>query len=710
MNMHQLTQQLKSGDMEIMEVPFPLMGSGQLLVRNHYSVISAGTEGKNVADARKGYIAKAKSRQKELKMVIDSIKSEGLKKTYGVVMTKLEAPSPLGYSCAGEVIAVGSDVKDIVVGDYVACGGAGAYHSEIVSVYRNLCVKLPKEIALDQAAFTTIASIAIQGIRQADLRFGENCTIIGLGLIGLLTTKILSAAGIKAIGIDIDPQKVEKARSIGCDFAYERNLNGLVHTVFNQTAGHGTDAVIITAGTNSLDPVELAGELCRKKGKVVIVGAVPTGFSRANYYKKELDLRMSSSYGPGRYDLDYEEKGIDYPVGYVRFTENRNMQSFVDMLSSGKIDISDLISHRFKLEEAKSAYDMILAHQEPTIGLVLEYDITSELKRSVKLKDLSPVNSPLNISFIGAGNFAQNAILPRINGKCALRGIVTNEGNMTKYIAEKYGFSFCADDPAKIFEDEGTGTVFIVTRHNTHAMYATAALKAGKNVIVEKPMAMSMEELQQVKQAHEVAKGQLMLGFNRRFSPLTQTMQKMLPVGLPRAINIRINAGVVPADHWVHDPAVGGGRIIGEACHFIDLATHIASSKATTVQAIAMRQDPNLGDTVTINLSFENGSIANISYFSNGNKNVPKERIEVFCGTSCYLIDDFTLLSVTSEKGEQKFKLKTQDKGHSKQFDLVLDALKNGKPFPITFDDVYHSSLLTLLALESMAASRTITL
>jgi len=386
------------------------------------------------------------------------------------------------------------------------------------------------------------------------------------------------------------------------------------------------------------------------------------------------------------------------------------MQTFVDMLSSDKIDISDLISHRFKLEEAKSAYDMILAHQEPTIGLVLEYDITSELKRSVKLKDVSLANSPLNISFIGAGNFAQNAILPRINGKCTLRGIVTNEGNMTRYIADKYGFSFCADDPAKIFEDEGTGTVFIVTRHNTHAMYATAALKAGKNVIVEKPMAMSMEELQQVKQAHEVAKGQLMLGFNRRFSPLTQTMLKLLPLGLPRAINIRINAGVVPADHWVHDPAVGGGRIIGEACHFIDLATHIASSKATTVQAIAMRQDPNLGDTVTINLSFDNGSIANISYFSNGNKNVPKERIEVFCGTSCYLIDDFTLLSVTSEKGEQKFKLKTQDKGHSKQFDLVLDALKNGKPFPITFDDVYHSSLLTLLALESMAVSRTITL
>lgn len=708
--MHQLTQQLKSGDMQILEVPFPIMGPGQVLVRNHFSVISAGTEGKNVSDARKGYIAKAKSRQKEVRTVIESIKSEGFKKTYDVVMSKLEAPSPLGYSCAGEVIAVGSDIRDLEVGDYVACGGAGAYHAEIVAVNRNLCVKVPKSVSLEKAAFTTIASIALQGIRQADLRIGENCTIIGLGLVGLLTVQLLRASGIKTIGVDIDPQKVEKAISMGCDRPYSRNQNGLIQAIYNDTNGHGTDAVIITAGTSSLDPVELAGEICRKKGKVIIVGAVPTGFSRAHYYKKELDLRMSSSYGPGRYDADYEEKGIDYPIGYVRFTENRNMQTFIDLLEAERIDISGLITHRFKLDNAKEAYDLILSHEEPSIGILLEYNVEKELQTSVSLKNTEAVAGPLNISFIGAGNFAQNAVLPRIKGKCVFRGIATTEGNMSRYVAEKYGFAYCADDPEKILNDEQTGTVFVLTRHDTHAMFSVAALKAGKNVIVEKPLAMTFDELEQVKSAYDSSPGQLILGFNRRFSPLTQTLIKMLPKELPRAINIRINAGMVPSDHWVHDPTVGGGRIIGEACHFIDLATFLAGSKAGSVHATGMRQDPNLRDTVTINLSFENGSIANICYFSNGNKNVPKERIEVFCGSSYYLIDDFMSMTTITDKGEQKFKLKSQDKGHSKQFDLILAALETKQSFPIAFEEIYHSSLLTLLALESMSGSRSIQL
>lgn len=705
--MEQLTQQLKSGKMEILEVPFPVLGKRQILVRNHYSVISAGTEGKTVSDARKGYIAKAKSRQKEVKMVIDMIKSEGLKKTYDVVMNKLEAPSPLGYSCAGEVIAVGCDVKDLAVGDKVACGGAGAYHAEVVAVNRNLCVKVPENVDLKDASFTTIAAIAIQGIRQANLKFGENCTVIGLGLIGLLTVQILKAAGIKAIGVDIDPQQVEKALISGADKAFLRSQEGITPSIIDYTDGHGTDAVIITAGTSSLDPVEFAGEISRKKGKVVIVGAVPTGFSRVHYYRKELDLRMSSSYGPGRYDTEYEEKGKDYPIGYVRFTENRNMQTFIDLLASGKVDTEKFISHKFDLIDAPQAYDIILGKKEPVSGILLRYNPDKEASRRVKLSEPTMSSEKAaNIGFIGAGNFAQNAVLPRIKNKCNFVGIVTAEGNMSRYVADKYGFQYCAETPEKLLEDANIGTVFVLTRHDTHAEYSIKALNAGKNVVVEKPLAMNYSELVDIEKAFSQSGKGLMLGFNRRFSPLTEKLIKMFVPGQKMAINIRVNAGAVPPDHWVHDPKIGGGRIIGEACHFIDLAGFIAQSKAKTIHAITLVNKPILQDTVSINIEYENGSIANISYLSNGNKNVPKERIEVFNNNTVCLIDDFKTIEVFNEKGRKKIKLNSQDKGHNKQFALITEALKSGKPFPISFEEIFHTTLATLDALKSIQERR----
>lgn len=706
--MKQLTQQLKSGSMEILEVPFPILGDGQVLVRNHYSVISAGTEGKTVSDARKGYIAKARSRQKEVKMVIDMIKSEGFKKTYDVVMNKLEAPSPLGYSCVGEVIAVGKDVQEIRIGDFVACGGSGAYHADVVAVNRNLCVRVSKEINIKHAAFTTIAAIAIQGIRQADLRFGENCTVVGLGLIGLLTVQILKAAGIKAIGVDIDNLQVEKAKEIGADLSLQRNQEGIVDIINDFTSGYGTDAVIITAGTSSLDPVDFAGEICRKKGKVVIVGAVPTGFTRANYYRKELDLRMSSSYGPGRYDANYEEKGIDYPIGYVRFTENRNMQSFIDLLAAKKLDIDNLITHTFLLEDSPDAYDLILSKKEHVIGMLIKYDIDKKVERSVFIKDFVTNNNPLNVGLIGAGSFAQNAVLPRIKGKCKLIGVATTKGNMSKYIADKYGFSYCAEGAEQILSDSSIGTVFVLTRHNSHAEYTIKALQAGKNVVVEKPLAMNFEELEQVKEAYEKAGKELMLGFNRRFSPLTQKLMTIFTSNQKKAINIRVNAGIVPPDHWVHDPLVGGGRIIGEVCHFIDLAYFIAGSKARTIQAFTLSTSPALNDSVSINIQFQNGSIANISYYSNGNKNVPKERIEVFSNGTVCLIDDFTKMEIFSNRGKKSVKLKGQDKGHPTQFKLITESLSQDKVFPIAFDDIYHSSLLTLEAIRSINENRVI--
>jgi polar amino acid transport system substrate-binding protein len=695
--------------MEIIEVPFPAIGNGQVLVRNHFSVISAGTEGKTVSDARKGYIAKAKSRQKEVKQVLEMIKSEGLKKTYDLVMNKLEAPSPLGYSCAGEVISVGAGINDLKIGDKVACGGNGAVHADVVAVNRNLCVKVPVNTDLRYAAFSTIAAIAIQGIRQADPRVGENCTVIGLGIIGLLTIQILKASGIKTIAIDINPYQVERAKESGADLAIERNREGIAGTINDFTGGYGTDAVIITAATNSTDPVEFAGEICRKKGKVIIVGAVPTGFSRTHYYKKELELRMSSSYGPGRYDPEYEEKGLDYPIGYVRFTENRNMQTFIDLLASGSLKMDKLISRTFKLIDAPEAYDLILEKKETISGVLIEYDKDVLPDHEIILKNNSlPSDRAQGVGFIGAGNFAQNIVLPWLKGKIKFSGIITAESNTSKYVGKKYGFDYCTDSIDRILNDKSIGTVFILTRHNTHSDFIVKSLNAGKNVYVEKPLALTYEELDRVKKAYNDSGKGLMLGFNRRFAAHTEKVRSLFAPGQKKAINIRINAGIVPKEHWVHDPEVGGGRIIGEACHFIDLAYCLAESRAVSIQASSLSVNPQLMDTVSINIDFENGSIANISYYSNGNRTIPKERIEVFCNGTVCLIDDFKKLEISGEWGRKKIKSKGQDKGHTRQFDLVAESINTGTSFPISFEEIYHSSLLTLEAVRSIRESRVI--
>jgi len=443
--MQQLTQQLKSGKMEILEVPFPALNKGYIMVRNHYSVISAGTEGKTVTDARKGYIAKAKSRQKEVKMVIDMVKTNGLLPTYKLVMNKLEAPASLGYSTAGEVIAVGEGVNTFKVGDWVACGGNTASHADVIAVPVNLAVKVPPTVDLKQAAFSTIASIAIQGIRQADLRMGENCLIIGMGIIGQITYKILEASGINPLGIDVSEGMVKQSKEAGIKKVFNRNQEGIDEIIMSHTQGAGADAIIITAGTSSLDPVEYAGAMARKKAKVVIVGAVPTGFSRANYYKKELDLKMSMSYGPGRGDMNYEEKGRDYPIGYVRWTENRNMQSYIELLASNRLDISNLISHTFSLDDSPKAYDMILAREESFSGVLIQYEQSAELKKKVELRNVNYKAEEANVGFIGAGSFAQGSLLPNMKGYCNFIAVATGRGNTARYVGDKYGFNYLAE-------------------------------------------------------------------------------------------------------------------------------------------------------------------------------------------------------------------------------------------------------------------------
>lgn len=694
--------------MEIVEVPCPEINKSQILVRNHYSLISAGTESKTVSDARKGYIAKARSRQKEVNMVLELVKSQGIKAAYDLVMNKLEAPSSLGYSCAGKVIAVAEDIVDIRPGDYVACGGQGACHADIVAVYRNLCVKVPSSVDLRHAAFTAVASIALQGIRQADLQAGGNCVIIGLGLIGQLACQLLNASGIKPIGIDINDAQVKAARESGTVHAWLRRQEGLEQLVLGETNGYGADAVIITAGTSSLDPVELAGILCRQKGKVVIVGAVPTGFSRANYYRKELDLRMSSSYGPGRYDPDYEERGIDYPVGYVRWTENRNMQAFIDLLAAGRLDMDKLISHLFDLENTPAAYDMILGEKEHYSGILIRYENTGEIESSLELGQIKAKPEFPSAGFIGAGNFAQNVLLPGLKGLVNFIGVATAHGNRSLYVGNKYGFSYCTSDTAKILADKQVNTVFIATRHNLHATAVIDSLKAGKHTFVEKPLALNPHQLEKIRETYLglSEKPLLMAGFNRRFAPFINKILNILQPGQPKGISIRVNAGAVPADHWVNDPETGGGRIIGEGCHFVDLAIFLAGSPVVSVSASEVKSRQNLLDSFIATLRFRNGSAASITYLSNGNKDVSKELIEVFCDGTVSRIDDFRKLEFF---GKRSFRSgSSRDKGHRNELKAFTEAISKGLPSPIPFEQLYHTSLVTFKIIESIQTGRTI--
>lgn len=705
--MEQLVQSLKDGAMQLLQVPFPSLQSGCVLVRNHYSVISAGTEGKSVKDARLGYVAKARARKEEVGKVIKSVQNFGLLPTYKMVMNKLEAPSPLGYCCAGEVIAVAADVTDFKVGDLVACGGNSAVHAEVVAVPVNLCVKISNEINIRDAAFATLGAIAMQGIRQADLRLGENAVVIGLGLIGQLTIQMLNAAGVRTIGIDIDDRMVKLASANGCELAVNRRSETIESEIIEFTGGHGTDAVIITAGTDSTDPVDLAGQLCRKKGKVVIVGAVPTGFKRANYFKKELELKMSSSYGPGRYDREYEEEGLDYPYAYVRWTENRNMEAFVELLRKEKINIQALITHEFDFNRAEDAYRIIVEKTEPFTGMVLKYDSKKVLAATVKLSEKKYNSASPVLGFIGAGSFAQNYLLPGVKDKAQMGVVVTARPNNARYIADKYGFSACSGDANDVFANKDVNTVFIATRHDSHARYVIDALNHDKNIFVEKPLCLRREELDVIDDLVKKKNVKLMLGFNRRFSPYTVDLRNFIGNSdnshKPISINYRINAGVIPADHWVHDPNVGGGRILGEVCHFIDLCTFIASSKVESVSAQTMTTSDSKSDTLIVNLAFANGSIASISYFSNGQKDLSKERLEVFSGGSVAVIDDFKAITTYGKKVVEKSG--KQDKGHSTEIELFLNSIRDGKPSPIPYEEIHHTMLVTFKVIESIALS-----
>ena len=732
--------------MRVLDVPEPILGPGMVLVRNRYSLISAGTEGGTVSAARKGLIGKAKERPQQAKQALDLLWQQGPVQAYRAVMKKLDAYSPLGYSSAGVVIGVAQDVRGFKVGDPVACAGNTASHAEIVAVPVNLCVNLKRfkaegvghkektegkrqkvkgkseedgnweELFYKRAAYNTLGAIALQGIRQADLRLGETCAVIGLGLIGQLTGLMLRAAGIRVVGIDVDPRAVKAAQGRAADAAFARGASGIEAKVVSFTGGLGCDAVIITAGTSSLDPVNFAGAIARKKGKVVVVGAIPTGFDREPfYYKKELELRMSASYGPGRYDPAYEEKGIDYPPAYVRWTEKRNMEAFQELVHSGKIDLDYLTSHVFTLDDAPKAYDLILKKRQPYSGILIEYEagiMKLPKAKHAAMKGMEIVTSaPLpipGIAFIGAGSYAQSYLLPNLPSERQARRVVVlaATGAESLTAAERFRFEKCTADEKEIFEDHAVNTIFIATRHDSHAQYVIKALKAGKHVFVEKPLCLNDRELDEISSLHSSLVTRhsspiLMLGFNRRFSPLTSLLKEKMGEG-PMAMIYRINAGAIPADSWIQDPSVGGGRVVGEVCHFVDLLTYINGSLPISVFAQAVPDAQGLNDTLNINLAFRNGSIGSISYFANGAKTLPKEYLEVHASGMSAVLSDFNRIEVHSTGKRYKKKLFSQDKGQKATVHRFLEAVAKGKSSPIDFGEIRSATMATFRILASL--------
>lgn len=705
--MKQVAQNYKTGELSVRIVPSPSLRPGGVLVRSAASLISAGTERTKTETARMSLLQKARSRPDQVRKVLETLRKEGYASTYRKVMGKLDSLSPLGYSSAGTVVAVGDGVPEFRVGDRVACAGAGfANHAEQIFVPANLCVPIPGGVGLAEAAFTTVGAIALQGVRQAEVRLGETVAVIGLGLVGQLTVMLLKAAGCRVLGIDLDPWTVELARKNGADLSIVRGADPAVRAA-EMSAGAGLDAVIITAGTKSNDPIELAAKILRDRGRVVVVGAVGMAVPRDPYYMKELDLRLSRSYGPGRYDVAYEEKGRDYPIGYVRWTEKRNMAAFLDLVAQGKIRFDEVLTHRFPVDRAPEAYDMLTGKSgERYLGIVLEYDSERKLETVVPLPGAPQRSSArAGIGFIGAGSFAKSQILPHLSG-AVLRGIHTGSGLTAVDVGEKSGFAFAAGSPEGVLEDPQTGAVFIVTRHDTHAQLAQAALEKGLAAFVEKPLALNDRELEGVVEAAKTGGGRLLVGFNRRFAPMTRlAIEHFGDRKFPLAINIRVNAGAMPKDSWIQDRDIGGGRIVGEACHFIDLAVAIAGAPVTRVFAEALFDSASgtrLEDSLSMVLRLEDGSMASIQYLANGDTTYPKEHVEIFGAGRMAVIDDFRALTLVRDGVQRVVKAAGQDKGHKAEIEAFLSALKSGDPMAISLPEIQNVTSATFRVIDSL--------
>lgn len=706
--MKQVVQNYRTGELKVEELPPPALRPGGVLVRTAYSLISAGTERTTVETAQSSLVGKAKERPDLVRQVFDTFKREGLRSTYEKVVSKLNQMKPLGYSASGMVIGVGRDVTEFRVGDRVACAGGGyASHAEVIFVPKNLCAKLPEGATLEAASYSTVGAIALQGVRQADTRLGETVAVIGLGLVGQLTVQILKAAGCQVIGIDIDPAACELAKRSGADVV-ARDEAAARAACLGLTDGHGADCVLVTAGTKSSDPVRLAGELARDRARVVVVGLVGMDVPRHIYYNKELELRLSRSYGPGRYDPAYEEKGNDYPIGYVRWTEKRNLEAFLRLVAEGRVNTGLLTTHRFDVARANAAYELILNRKERCCGVVLQYpDADKPPVIGASGAAVKAASDELGVSFIGAGNFARGVLLPIIKRaeKVKLMTVATATGLSAKNTGAQFGFATATTDYQEVLDDTGSPVVFIATRHDSHAGLVAEALRRGKAVFVEKPLATTAEGLREVVQAARESDGLLMVGFNRRFAPLAREVKaKYAARTAPMTIIYRVNAGQVPPEHWTHDQSEGGGRIIGEVCHFVDFVSYLTDALPASVSAAAVpaqQRGGYLDDSTVISLTMTDGSIASIIYTASGDPTVPKEQIEVFCERAVAAIDDFKSGTFVAERKRVKLGGGAQDKGHAAEIAAFFEAARGRTTAPIPLESLVATTLATFAIVEA---------
>ncbi|EKM21616.1 bi-domain-containing oxidoreductase [Vibrio sp. HENC-03] len=713
--MKQVLQDMAKGGSNLVEAPAPKASTGNLLIDTSISLISAGTERMLVDFGKASLLDKARQQPDKVKMVLEKVQTDGLMTTLEAVQSKLAQPLPLGYCNVGVVNAVGKGVQGFKEGARVVSNGP---HADVVRVPKNLCALIPDNVSDEEASFTVVASIGLQGIRLAEPTLGEAFVVTGVGLIGLLTVQLLRAQGCRVLAIDYDDAKLELAKQFGAQVCNPGKGEDPVAAGMAFSRGKGVDGVIITASTKSNDPVTQAARMSRKRGRIILVGVTGLELNRADFYEKELTFQVSCSYGPGRYDADYEDNGNDYPYAFVRWTEQRNFEAILDMMSSGQVDVKPLITHRFKFEDAAQAYEL-LTSDKSALGILLQYqsDSSTRHEQSVTLNSEATfeASKPV-VGFVGAGNYASRMLIPAFKaGGAQLHTIATSGGINGVTHGEKAGFAKTTTDTSAMISDSEINTVAIVTRHNSHAHFVSEALNAGKNVFVEKPLAVTLEELAEVEatyysKASTASAPKLMVGFNRRFSPQVQKMKELLSsVKEPKSFMMTMNAGAIPADHWTQDNEVGGGRIIGEACHFIDLMRFLADSEIVSVQCRRMGDVDGVDiteDKAAIILGFADGSFGTIHYLANGAANFPKERVEVFAAGRVLQLDNFRKLKAFGWPGFSKMNLWKQDKGQTDCAAAFLSAIESGKESPIPARELFEVAKITIEIAEQLRKQR----
>lgn len=706
--MKQVVQDARSGTLHVLDVPAPLAKPGHVLIANAYSVISGGTEKAALALAQKSLLGKARARPDHVRRALEKMRQEGFWTTLEQVFRKLDEPMPLGYSSAGMVLAVGSGVQEFKPGDRVASNGP---HAGVVCVPRHLCARVPDNVPLEHAAFAVLGAIALHGVRLARVELGGTAVVIGLGLVGQLAVGLLNAQGCRVFATDPQSDRCETARRLGATVA-ETQLNA--QTVLNLTGQIGADAVLIAAATRSNEPIERAAEYVRKKGRIVALGDVGMNLPRRHFYFKEADFVVSCSYGPGRYDPDYEERGQDYPPAYVRWTEQRNLQTVLDLMASGRLNIAPLVTRRYSIAQAEEAYRIL--ETESPLGIVFEYPGAAEESVrtpavTLKASPISEAGAPLGLGFVGAGQFARSVLIPLAAKmeNVRLRAVCSAGGLSAAHMGTRYGFEKAVSDPALVWNDPSVQAVIISTRHDLHAEQTIAALRAGKHVFVEKPLCLTIEELAAVEQEllRIPADKPLILtvGFNRRFAPAARMVREFFAAtAAPLTVAIRFNSGAIPPEHWAQKESEGGGRLIGEACHAMDLATVLTDSLPTRVYAesIGGRASPVRDDQALITLRHANGSISSIAYWAGGDRALPKERIEIAGGGRMAIIEDFRTILLAADGRVRKRRLGTQDKGHNAELRAFLSAARSGGPAPIPWTHLRAVTLASILAVRSL--------